>query len=128
MNSSRPPAKALAIQAARANQRAVSLAAALDDAVSCAALEAERKIVAQLDADCRSSLAVHIWPLTASHAVAAGAGAGGTGAQWRGILWASRLDGSDPRRTDIATASAEAAAAELLRWAQAERIRELLRG
>jgi hydroxymethylbilane synthase len=147
---------ALAIEAAVANRRATDLAAAMDDEPSRQALEAERQVVAHLDADCRSSLAVHVRlvPQRADQQARqqflgndggqAGSNVGlPVGAarpfkredlghqdpgEWEATLWASRPDGGSPYRRTLRAATAILAAQELIRLCQAQGVRELLKG
>jgi hydroxymethylbilane synthase len=135
---------ALALEAAVANGRATVLAAALDHEPSRQALEAERQVVAHLDADCRSSLAVHIRLVPNGADKQAGSNVGlpvgavrpliknivghQTPAEWEATLWASRPDGGSPYRGTIKAASAMQAAQELIQLCQAQGVRELLKG
>ena len=135
---------ALAIEAAVANRRATALAAAIDHEPSRQALEAERQVVAHLDADCRSSLAVHLRLVPNDADKQAGFNVGlpvgavgpltkeGSGHQpppeWEATLWASRPDGGSPYRRTLTAASAAQAAHELVQLCQAQGVRELLRG
>ncbi len=116
---------ALAIEAAVANRRAADLAAAIDHEPSRQALEAERQVVAHLDADCKSSLAVHVRQAQGQkHASEDG---GMAPDSWEATLWASRPDGGSPYRRALTAPTAMRAAQELVRLCQAQGVRELLK-
>jgi hydroxymethylbilane synthase len=135
---------ALAIEAAVANRRATDLAAAMDHEPSRQALEAERQVVAHLNADCRSSLAVHVRlvPQRADQQAVSNVGLP-VGAvrpltkknlghlesvEWEATLWASRPDGGNPYRRTLRAATAILAAEELVQVCRAQGVRELLKG
>lgn len=103
---------ALAVQGTVGNLRARELAAAIDHQPSRQALEAERLVVQHLDADCRSSLAVHFRPSADG---------------WTATLWASRPDGRDPYRRDLRAKDAQTAARELMRLSDSDGVTALLR-
>lgn len=102
---------ALAVQAARGSA-AILLAYGLDDEQSRVALMAERSIVFGLQADCQSSLAIHVRPV---------------GADWEAMLLAGSADGKRLYRKKLRAATAELAAQELLHVCQADSVSELLR-
>ena len=147
---------ALAIEAAVANRRAAALAAAMDHEPSRQALEAERQVVAHLDADCKSSLAVHVrlapkgadqqtrqqflgndggqagsnvgLPVGAVGPLTKKSSGSQTPTEWKATLWASRPDGSGAYRRTLTAATAIQAAQELVQLCQAQGVRELLLG
>jgi hydroxymethylbilane synthase len=54
---------AMAVQARADREDLVMIAQAIDDAVTRDAVEAERAFLRELGADCRSCVAVHVWPV-----------------------------------------------------------------
>ncbi len=102
----------LAIQTLAANRQLIELLAAIDDASSHQALSAERRVVAEMGADCHSSLAVHVF-------VRAGA--------WRGLFAASRQDGSGLCSGSADGASSARVVDELLELMHRQNVAALLR-
>jgi len=116
---------ALAVQAL-AGSRAAALAAALDDADSRAALEAERTVVAALGGDCHSCIAVHARRVGGE---ADGAAIDNTAADdtaWEMLFLAARPDFSSPYRARTGGVSAKAAAATLMEQLRRDRVQDVL--
>jgi len=103
---------ALVVQAMSGNAFAVDRVAALEDADSRQALEAERAVVRGLDAGCQSCLAVHVGP----------DGEGG----WRGRGMAARNDGTAMVRAESRAETADRAAQVLLGMLRERGAAELL--
>jgi hydroxymethylbilane synthase len=103
---------ALALQSAAGNAAGRAAATSINDADSMDALVAERGVVAALEADCQSCLAVYV---------------GRAGAGWRALGMAARADGSGAVRCSTSADSAAGAGAELLRQLTKLGAAELLR-
>lgn len=103
---------ALAVQIAQASDIASRASSVLDDPESRRSLEAERMVVAQLGASCRSSIGVLIQRIAG---------------QWRGLAMVSRPDGGDMIRTGSEASSAHDVAQLLLDDLLERNAAELLR-
>ena len=103
----------LALQVLAVDTRTAERLAPLDDPAARRALEAERLVLRELGADCRSCVAVHV----ASEA-------GG----WCGRAMVARPDGTDMARVRSAAATAEQSAHALLRELLARGAADLLAG
>lgn len=89
----------LLVQASRAATDILQLAAGLTDPPSLEGLLAERNVLAALEADCHSCLAVHIAP---------------QGSVWRGRALAARRNGDQIVRVSVTAGSAAEASAALM--------------
>jgi len=102
---------ALALQAWKGNGRAIELAGRLDHESSHQALDAERSVLVGMNADCRSSIAVHVTQLDA---------------QWVARAMVARPDASAMIRRTVTASSAVTAAEDLLKMLVRSGARELL--
>jgi len=89
----------LAVQALRDDPEVACLAAPLTDPRARRALEAERRVLRQVGADCHSCVAVHVLPQADG---------------WCGLAMVARPDGSDLLRLRCAARDADGAATALL--------------
>jgi hydroxymethylbilane synthase len=102
---------ALAVQCAAANERICKLAGRIDDGLSRAALLAERTVVRELDAGCRSCLAAHVARL---------------GERWGGWAMVAGVVSGRAVRLKVAARSALDVAAALIDRLRREGAMELL--
>lgn len=103
---------ALALQTAAKNAEVIELLSRLDHADSHAALLAEREVVRGLDADCHSSLAVHVRPFQGA---------------WQGIAGASDRQGQNRCATTAQGKSAGEVGEELLKTLLLDGVASLLK-
>lgn len=89
---------ALAVQCLAADEATLSVVAAVNDADSAAAIDAERRVVRRLGATCRSALGVHVWPQRAG---------------WRGAAMVADPGGQEVLHVTAEAATAEAAGQDL---------------